>query len=473
MNNHRGFPLPIFSFNPFEMLEERQLEVMEIPGELPGTWDRSAVFFANLLSLFFGNKEQTRLLQEHVGMIETYGGRLIPVIDLLFRGGDNMLVLEREPVDELLDYFKNDLKLTLPEIRVVPHSLYTKAGESGREPSGKLKELLGQLTAHPSQWIDGFVIDEVLCRLSELTGKKKISSFEGSRQGNDKGLLHAFLAAEEIPALETYMAGCPEDVRRHLAALKEKGYSHAVLKAAIGASGIGMVKIDLAANADIPGYLFYAGDCLVQGWLDESYMDCRTLGSPSVQIFVGEESISLYDVTDQILSHESIHEGNISPPLCAEADPSLYRALFDSATKVAEWLHGRGYRGTASVDFLLIEQSGRKTAYVCELNARVTGATYPSLLARHFLPGGAWQMRNVLFTPPQSPAAVLDVMRKEKLLYAPGGKSGMFPINFNQNREGEIEKCQLLALAPDVPATMALFDKLKPLKAFSWDYDRD
>ncbi|MCB1089114.1 MAG: hypothetical protein KDM63_18910, partial [Verrucomicrobiae bacterium] len=73
------------------------IPVIASPGTLPPFWDRNAVFIANLLGLFFGNEEETRLLSEEVGEVDSYGGRLIPIIDLLFAGpGKNLLVLERE-----------------------------------------------------------------------------------------------------------------------------------------------------------------------------------------------------------------------------------------------------------------------------------------------------------------------------------------------------------------------------------------
>ena len=53
---------------------------------LPPAWDRSGIFVANLFSLFFGNENQTRDLCAEVGRLETYGGRLIPILGLMFKG---------------------------------------------------------------------------------------------------------------------------------------------------------------------------------------------------------------------------------------------------------------------------------------------------------------------------------------------------------------------------------------------------
>ena len=66
-------------------------------GQLPLLWPRRVIFFANLLALFFGNEEQTRVLCKEVGELDSYSGRLIPVLNLLFSGTDNVLVVERLP----------------------------------------------------------------------------------------------------------------------------------------------------------------------------------------------------------------------------------------------------------------------------------------------------------------------------------------------------------------------------------------
>ena len=82
------------------------------------------VFFANLLSLFYGNEEETQSLREEVGRIESYGGRLAPILNILFKGGNNLLVLERELDVDLMSYFERDLALSIPELVVLPHQRY-------------------------------------------------------------------------------------------------------------------------------------------------------------------------------------------------------------------------------------------------------------------------------------------------------------------------------------------------------------
>ena len=88
-----------------------------IPGELPPFWqERRAIFFANLLSLFFGNEMETEALKKEVGRIDSYGGRLAPIIDTLFQGGNNLLVVDQQPDEALVNYFSETLGLGIPEL---------------------------------------------------------------------------------------------------------------------------------------------------------------------------------------------------------------------------------------------------------------------------------------------------------------------------------------------------------------------
>lgn len=443
------------------------------PGTMPRTNERGVIFFANLLSLFFGNRDETRILRERVGRIETYGGRLIPILNLIYPNKHNLLVLERAPTVELTQYFSQHLKLALPEIRELPHRVYARAARHDPTGDPKLQVLVRSLHHHPADWLDGFVTDQALCRLAEAAGKRQVSTFEGSRYGNDKARLHRHLEESGLPVFDSFFAQSGDEAHRHLKALKKQGYRQAVIKAAVGASGVGLIKTRLDRNPDIPPYLFKSGPALVQGWLDESFCGNRTLGSPSVQLYLSEDAITAYDITDQILDENSIHQGNVAPPACVANDPAVGRELLRQAGIAGKWLHRMGFRGTASADFLVMAQRDEKTAYLCEINARVTGATYPSMLARHFLPGGAWQMRNVLLTPAQKPESVLDRLARHQLLFSPGDRAGLLPVNFNQSRNGKAEKAQILALAPNRESTCALFAKLQTIDEFSCQYDRD
>ena len=86
---------------------------------------------------------------------------------------------------------------------------------------------------------------------------------------------------------------------------------------------------------------------------------------------------------------------------------------------------------------------------ICELNARVTGASYPSLLARHFLPDGAWLMRNLDVPSPVEADRIFGDLADSGMLYQPGSPAGVLPINLNTTPRGLVTKGQFLTLGPD------------------------
>ena len=109
----------------------------------------------------------------------------------------------------------------------------------------------------------------------------------------------------------------------------------------------------------------------------------------------------------------------------------------------------------------------------CEINARVTGATYPSLLARHFQDNGAWLMRNLALPKALAASSILDILDRENTLFQPGAERGCLPINFNTNQSGEITKGQFLFLAPDVDDAAAQLSELVSHPEIDLHYDRD
>lgn len=457
-----------------------KVRVERMVGSLPRLWDRRAIFVANLLALFFGNRRAAEILRQEVGSIRSYGGRLVPIIDLVFRRGENLLVLDRQPDRALCRYFQDVLGLSLPKIEAGPGlsellaQLDEQAGTSGavKPSSPAARAVLDRLREHPAEWIDGFVTDAALARLAEATGKRLIATPEGSRNGNNKLLLHQFLVSQHLPVFDTILARDSREVRAAARDLAKLGYSGGVVKSQLGASGIGMTRIWFDRNIDLPDYLFHEGTCLVQGWLTAA-PGIEWIGSPSVQMFLSDDEIMLYDLTEQFLSPDSIHEGNTAPPPFLAAEPDLREELLRQGEIVARWLRESGYRGTASADFHIIRRCGRFEVRVCEINARITGATYPALLARFFRPRGAWLMRNVRFDQPSSGRIVLDALETACLLFRPETGRGILPINFNTGDDGRVVKGQFVAISRTAEDVRRLFSCVENLDSVLWEYDRD
>jgi hypothetical protein len=335
--------------------------------------------------------------------------------------------------------------------------------------------MLAELKEHPAAWIDGYVTDAVLVRLAALLKKKTVSTLAGSKNGNNKYLLHRHQVERKLPIFDTFMAAAPAEVPPCLERLRALGYKKAVIKAQIGASGYGMVKAPIAGfqPSDAPEYLFFEGPCMVQGWIDEGCRSIERLGSPSVQMFLNDDTVYLFDWTEQILSDESVHEGNQSPPSYAAEIPALKEDLFGQAGIAGAWLHAQGYRGTASTDFLVVRRKAKTEAIICEINARVTGATYPAVLARRFLPGGVWHMRNIQFRSALDGAQLLDHMSRAGELFRPGAEKGIIPFNFNIGEDGKVTKGQFLCMGENHAVCGGLLARAWSELPVEWGYDRD
>lgn len=437
-------------------------------------WERQVIFVANLLSLFFGNETETGELKRQVGPLETYGGRLVPILDFLFRGPeDNYVILERAPNEDLLTYFRCELGIRLPQVRLLSHQLYREIGFGRSGRSEELARLLDDFQALETACLDGFVTDPALASLGQQLGLETVSSVEASHRGNNKFLLHQYLVANDLPVFDTEIAQAGSEVPACLGRLRAAGYASAVIKAQIGASGIGLMRLDTSDPGDVPSFLFHEGPCLIQGWLDAEIDGVEDIRSPSVQLFLNREKVYLYDLTEQILSLDSIHEGNVSPPPWLDRESGAVDEIHRQAASAGRWLHQQGYRGTASVDFHVADRNGRTEVRICEINARVTGATYPAILARNFAPDGAWLMRNLRFEPGTTGRELLDRLGEADILFRPGVASGVLPINFNTNADGRVGKGQFLCLGPDPDLLWGLLAVTRDLLEVRGDFDRD
>jgi len=446
------------------------------PGRLPRFWDRNVVFFANLMSLFYGNTDQTKELAAEVGGIDSYGGRLVSVLNLLFRGGKNLLVLERGPDPDLMNYFAGTLGLELPEWEIMEDSAYrVLVDEEAARADSELRRASTRIRQHPAEWVDGFVTDRQLSQVAEAMAKQTVSTLQGSRCGNNKYYLHLHFQNSGWPVLDTLMAEQPDQVESALEELKARGYAAAVVKAQVGASGIGMIKLstNAAEMPRIPDHMFYEGACMVQGWLDESVEGVSRVGSPSVQMFLDEDTVSLYDITEQILSADSVHEGNLAPPPYLDEQPRLRETILEQAAVAGRWLHDQGYRGTASADFLAVRRGGASQARICEVNARVTGATYPAIQARNFLPHGAWLMRNLRLRRTLTSPTLLSLLADAGVLYDGGAEEGVFPFNLNVDDDNNVFKGQFLCLAGSRSRCTELMQGVQHALPVESRYDRD
>lgn len=450
------------------------IEVVTTPGQLPPFWDRNVLFFSNIHSIFYDNVEETEHLAQAIAGANSYGGRLLGIIDLMFRGANNTVFLESEPDPGLVTYLGDALGLSIPSFAIMDATAYSTLRGSANDATAT-RAFVRDYGNHPAEWIDGYVTDAGLSKIANLLGKRTVSSVLGSKRGNNKLLLHQYLTEQGLPTFDTTLAHNRGDLMACLGELKAMGYEQAVIKAQIGASGFGMTRVrtqdpDLSEVAD---YLFFEGACMVQGWLGEEVAGVCHLGSPSVQFFVADQKVFLFDITEQVLSDESVHQGNVAPPLYLGNYPELETELMRQAATAASWLHDQDYRGTGSADFLLIEQQGNLRVILCEVNARVTGATYPALLARHFNPGHCWVMRNIRFRHPVKSNELLSLMDTTGLLYTRAATNGILAFNFNTTPDNRVIKGQFLFLGETYQDCVRALTHAESILHVGWEYDRD
>lgn len=442
------------------------------PGKLPNFWNRSVVFFVNLKSLFFGNDAELDQLQKAVHGVKTYGGRLLPIISILYKSQENLLVLVREPSRSIQKYFSEDLKLELPHIELLSYEDFYSINTDRVSNNAKL--FAEKVSKHPAGSIDGFVTDETLIKWSLRLGKHCLNTTDSSRLCNNKLALYNYLKEKNMPVCDTEIATSDDDVESCIGLLEKKGYKTVVVKSQIGASGVGMFKVDLSEhNINLPRYMFWEGGCMVQGWLEPGIYGIKEVYSPSVQIFVGEDSVYIYDVTEQILSRKSIHQGNLSPPPYLEPHSDLRDEMLRQSTVVGKWLFLQGYRGMAGVDFIVTFKDELEEVFVCEVNARVTGATYPSILARYFMSEGAWIMSNLETSKPMSGEQLLETMDRLGVLFYPGKNKGFLPINFNMDSGRKVTKGQFLFLGRDLKECLETLEELQDKLPVKWYYEKN
>jgi hypothetical protein len=443
-------------------------------GEPPPSWNRRALFFSNIHSIFYGNAEETRQLMDEITGSHSYGGRVMSILDLLFHERPNLMLLEVAPEPSLVKYLTDELGLPLPQYEIMVLSDYERLASAENPQTLTQTPLFRKLREHPAEWVDGFVTDSKLVKIAELLGKQTISSLGGSKNGNNKYLLYRHQVEQKLPIFDTLLASNQKEVRASVEELRTLGYAKAVVKAQIGASGYGMivVGVDDPETPAVPEFLFFEGPCMVQGWIEDDMPRMRKLASPSVQLFLNADMVYLFDMTEQILSDQSIHQGNISPPPVAQQFPEIERELWRQAGIAGTWLHRQGYRGTGSVDFLIVERNGRLETIICEINARVTGATYPAFLARHFNREGDWLMRNIGFRKPIAGADLIALIDRAGVLYRPGG-SGIIPFNFNTDLDGKVLKGQFVCVAGQIDECTGLLNRAWSRLPVEWGYDRD
>jgi len=241
------------------------IDIVSDHRRMPPLHRGGALYLGNLYAIFYGDGSRTRELMGRVSGFFGYGGRLLPIVDLLYPQGPNLLLLEQIPDPPLLDLLGGHLALSLPRFEVIePEQASTFEQGLASRP-----DLLPQAGIQPGFWIDGFVADAELERLGHHFGLRPATTCIASRHANDKSRLRLFLESQGLPRFDGGLVHNLEDVARMGIQLRGMGYRRAALRAAIGASGFGFWPVDLEGGDPLPDppHLFEHGPAQLEGRL--------------------------------------------------------------------------------------------------------------------------------------------------------------------------------------------------------------
>ena len=161
-------------------------------------------------SIFYDNQEEVNDLISQIYGAHSYGSRVISILNLLFRRGPNKIFSEAPPEPNLLDYLSGDLRLSLPSFAVLDHRGYQDLVTWEKIP--KFEPTAEDLKVHAATWVDGFVTDRLLVEVATGLNKRTISTYEGSKNGNNKYLLYRHQLERGLPVFETLLAATPREV---------------------------------------------------------------------------------------------------------------------------------------------------------------------------------------------------------------------------------------------------------------------
>jgi len=175
-------------------------------------------------------------------------------------------------------------------------------------------------------------------------------------------------------------------------------------------------------------------------YLVEVMLDVIVSTNVMLHVGPGGDSIVCVGITDQRLSDQLVHEGNLYP-----SKARTVREMLGSAEKIAKWLQGEGYRGLLGLDFgeYLNPATGEPHHFLSEINPRMNGAAYPKAMMEYLNEkqkkrGGPYVESFLSASRRTDAASFADLQtRYGSLFYSPQTGRGLVPYNTGILQDGK------------------------------------
>ncbi len=245
------------------------------------------------------------------------------------------------------------------------------------------KIVLNPYIASPQEFALAAVLETVLDRqVSVLGGDADIVDYVNQKHHvREKALeLGVPVSEGEVVELSFRQAGSPLDFTPIQTAVRlhSRRTGRAIVRGSRGLSGSSTLVVKGEPEGVQESLRKIARTTGNNIYLIETMIDITV--SPNVLMYVEPDKIVCVGVTDQLLTDDLAHEGNLYP-----SSAKTVKDMAASARKISEWLQAEGYCGLAGFDFgeYVNPETGRCEYFLAEINPRMNAAAYPRALMEH------------------------------------------------------------------------------------------
>ena len=236
---------------------------------------------------------------------------------------------------------------------------------------------------------------------------------------NNKSNYRKVLRELKLPLIPGYQTNL-EKAKRHFKELKKRGFKKVVLKKERSVSGFSVFVTEKEEDFDqcLKDNLSEQKSFVLEGFIE----DVRY--SPNFQYFITENNVEFIVATDQILEKDRVsYSGNLYPSFLIKK-PAVLKTINEMSEKICGYLQTKRCFGLAGIDYIVTKQG---KVYSTEVNARINGSTFPSLIIEKLFGEDAnihWLFKTFHFKP----VSFENLFNKFKYFIKKRGDFGVLPI---------------------------------------------